>query len=86
MRPDFKDSVSTAEEVEFVNRSVSSFGIAEMIGQDLTELGRRLMPHVSPHIVYLDLKPHVYTKVTVSPTQSEDNRTLIWMYDTSRSE
>jgi len=71
LRPDFEDSASAAVGVEFVGASVSSFGIAEMTGQDLTELGRRLVPHVNPHIAYLDLKHHVYTKVTVSPTQME---------------
>jgi alkaline phosphatase D len=71
LRADFKDSSSPAVGVEFVGASVSSFGIAEMTGQDLTELGRRLVPRVNPHIAYLDLKYHVYTKVIVSPTQMD---------------
>jgi alkaline phosphatase D len=79
LRPDFKDSASIAVGVEFVGGSVSSFGIVEMIGQDLTELGRRLVPHVNPRIADLDIKHHVYTKVIVSPTQMD-------LRDTSRSE
>jgi alkaline phosphatase D len=71
LRPDFQDSSSPAVGVEFVGASVSSFGIAEMTGQDLTALGRRVVPHVNPHIAYLDLKYHVYTKVIVSPTQMD---------------
>jgi alkaline phosphatase D len=71
LRPDFKDTSSPAAGVEFVGASVSSFGTAELIGRDLTDLGRRLVPHVNPHIAYLDLKHHVYTKIIVSPMQLE---------------
>jgi alkaline phosphatase D len=71
LRPDFKDSSSPAVAVEFVGASVSSFGSAEITGQDLTALGRKLVPRVNPHIAYLDLKHHVYTKVSVSPTQMD---------------
>jgi alkaline phosphatase D len=71
LRPDFKNSSAAAVGVEFVGASVSSFGIAEIAGQDLTALGRRLVPQVNPHIAYLDLKRHVYTKVIVSPTQMD---------------
>jgi len=71
LKPDFEDSASPAVGVEFVGASVSSFGIAEMTGQDLTELGRRAVPHVNPHIAYLDLKHHVYTKIIVTPVQME---------------
>jgi alkaline phosphatase D len=71
LRPDFKDSSSPAVAVEFVGASVSSFGSAEITGQDLTALGRKLVPRVNPHIAYLDLKHHVYTKVSVSPAQMD---------------
>jgi hypothetical protein len=54
-----------------VGASVSSFGIAEMTGQDLTKLGCRFVPHVNPHVAYLNLKHHVYTKIIVSPLQME---------------
>ncbi len=77
LQPDFEDSASPTVGVEFVGASVSSFGIAEMTGQDLTELGRRLVPHVNPHIAYLDLKHHVYTKIIVSPTQMEVRYTAV---------
>jgi hypothetical protein len=69
--PDFKDSASAVMGVEFVGGSVSSFGIAEMIGEDLTEFGLRLVPYVNTLHAYLDLKHHVYTKVIVSLTQME---------------
>jgi hypothetical protein len=68
LRADFKDPSRAAVGVEFVGGSVISFGSAEMTGHDLTEPGRRLVPHVNPHIAYLDLKHHVSTKVIVSPT------------------
>jgi alkaline phosphatase D len=67
LRPEFKDPSSPAVAVEFVGASVSSFGAAEIQRRDTTGLGRRLVPLVNPHIVYLDLKHHVYTKVVVGP-------------------
>jgi alkaline phosphatase D len=66
LRPDFKDPASPAVAVEFVGASVSSFGAAEYLGRDPTQLGRKLVPPVNPHIDYLDLKHHVYTKLIVS--------------------
>jgi alkaline phosphatase D len=71
LQADFEDPASPAVGVEFVGASVSSFGSAEITGQDLTELGRRLVPHMNPHIAYVDLKHHVYTKITVTPIQME---------------
>ena len=47
---------------------MSSFGSAEITGVDLTIPARKRVPQVNPHINYLDLKHHVYTKVIVSPT------------------
>jgi alkaline phosphatase D len=71
LRPDFKDPSSPAVAVEFVGASVSSFGAAEIVGRDLTRLGRQLALVVNPHIAYLDLKHHVYTKVVVSPDRMD---------------
>jgi alkaline phosphatase D len=71
LRPDFRDSSSPAVAVEFVGASVSSFGSAEIIGRDLTMLGRKLVPAANPHINFLDLKHHVYTKVIVTPARME---------------
>jgi alkaline phosphatase D len=71
LRPDFKDSSEAAVGVEFVGASASSFGAAEIVGQDLTALGRKLVPRVNPQIAYLDLKHHVYTKVIASPDQMD---------------
>lgn len=45
---------------------MSSFGTAELLGRDLIRLGRRLILPVNPHIKYLDLAYHVYTKATVT--------------------
>jgi hypothetical protein len=50
-----------------VGASVSSFGTAELLGRDLTSLGRKLVPPVNPQIEYVDLKHHVYTKIIVGP-------------------
>jgi alkaline phosphatase D len=69
LRPDFKEPSSPAVAVECVGGSVSSFGVTEVVGRDITALARQLVPRVNPHIMYLDLKHHVYTKVVVSPTQ-----------------
>jgi alkaline phosphatase D len=67
LHPDFAEATSPATAVECVGGSVSSFGTAEITGHDLTMPARRLVPQVNPHITYLDLKYHVYTKVIVSP-------------------
>lgn len=42
--------------IEFVRVSVCSFGIAEIAGQNLTALGRKLVPYVDLHIAYMALK------------------------------
>jgi len=67
LRPDFEEATSPATAVECVGASVSSFGTAELTGRDLTIPARRHVPQVNPHINYLDLKYHVYTKVIASP-------------------
>ena len=67
LRLDFEDSASPAVAVECVGGSVSSFGLTELVGRDLTALARQLVPRVNPHIQYLDLRYHVYTKVIVTP-------------------
>jgi alkaline phosphatase D len=71
LRPDFKNPADAPVAVEFVGGSVSSFGAAEIVGQDITELARKIVPQANPHIEYLDLKHHVYTKVVVSPGQMD---------------
>ena len=71
LRPDFEDSTSPATAIECVGGSVSSFGTAETTGLDLTIPSRKRVPQVNPHINYLDLKYHVYTKVIVSPEQMD---------------
>jgi alkaline phosphatase D len=68
LQPNFEDSTSPATAVECVGGSVSSFGSAEITGVDLTIPARKRVPQVNPHINYLDLKHHVYTKVIVNPT------------------
>jgi alkaline phosphatase D len=67
LRPDFQDSTSPPAAIECVGGSVSSFGTAEITGLDLTIPARKRVPQVNPHINYLDLKYHVYTKVIVTP-------------------
>ena len=67
LRPDFQDPASPAVAVECVGGSVSSFGAAELLGRDLTTLARQLIPPMNPHVKYLDLTYHVYTKVVVTP-------------------
>jgi alkaline phosphatase D len=67
LRPDFEDPTSPAMAVECVGGSVSSFGTAETTGLDLTITARKRVPQVNPHINYLDLKYHVYTKVIATP-------------------
>jgi alkaline phosphatase D len=71
LRPDFKDAASPAVAVECVGGSVSSFGLTEILGRDLTRLARQVVPQVNPHMQYLDLRYHVYTKVTVAPEWME---------------
>jgi hypothetical protein len=53
--------------VEIVGSSISSINVADALGRNLTPLARQVIPLVNPHIRYLDLKSHVYTKVTVTP-------------------
>jgi alkaline phosphatase D len=71
LRPDFEAPSSPPVAVECVGGSVSSFGAAEVVGQDITALARQLVPRVNPHIAYLDLRHHVYTKVIVSRAQMD---------------
>ena len=67
LRPDFSDPESPPVAVEIVGGSVSSINVADALGRNLTPLARQVIPLVNPHIRYLDLKYHVYTKVTVTP-------------------
>ena len=69
LRPDFTDPASPVVAVEVVGGSVSSVNVTDALGRDLTPLARQLIPRVNPHIEYLDLKYHVYTKVVVTPEQ-----------------
>jgi hypothetical protein len=63
--------------IEFVGASGSSFGIAEIIGRDLTEFDGRLVPHVNPPLANLDVRHHVSTKVIVWPTQMDLQYTAV---------
>jgi alkaline phosphatase D len=67
LRPDFSDPESPPVAVEIVGGSVSSINVADALGRNLTPLARQVIPLVNPHIRYLDLKYHIYTKVTVTP-------------------
>jgi len=69
LRPDFTDPTSPVVAVEVVGGSVSSMNVTDALGRDPTPLARQLIPRVNPHIEYLDLKHHVYTKVVVTPEQ-----------------
>jgi alkaline phosphatase D len=69
LRPNFDDPTSPPVAVEIVGASITSDGLTELVGQDLTLLGRTLVRRTNPHIVYLDLKYHVYSKVVVTPEQ-----------------
>jgi alkaline phosphatase D len=71
LKRDFLAPDSPAVAVEILGGSVTSHGAAEHFGRDLTATGRRIIPQVNPHIAYLDLKHHVYTKVTVTPGQMQ---------------
>lgn len=68
LRPNFSDLDSPAVAVEIVGGSVSSAGLYELLGDvDLTELGSRILMRANPHIEYVDLRYHVYTRFTVTP-------------------
>jgi alkaline phosphatase D len=68
LRPDFSNVNSPAVAVEVVGGSVSSAGIYELIGNiDVTRLGKRVLERANPHIQYVDLRYHVYTKAVVTP-------------------
>lgn len=70
LRPDFSDVDSPAVAVEIVGGSVSSAGLYELLGDvDLTELGSLILMRANPHIEYVDLRYHVYTRFTVTPEQ-----------------
>jgi alkaline phosphatase D len=71
LRPDFTNPESPVVAVEILGGSVTSYGLAEYFGRDLTALGRQIVPRVNPHIAYLELKHHVYTKVVVTPGQMQ---------------
>ncbi len=68
LRPNFSDPNSPAVAVEVVGGSVSSAGVYELVGDiDLTALGTRVLQRANPHIQYLNLRYHVYTRVEVTP-------------------
>lgn len=69
LQPDFTVPESPAVAVEVLGGSVSSHGSAEYFGRDLTTLGRQIVPQMNPHMAYLDLNYHVYTKIVVTPGQ-----------------
>jgi alkaline phosphatase D len=71
LRPNFTDPTSPVVAVEIVGSSVSSMNVTDMLGRDPTPLARQLIPRVNPHVEYLDLKYHVYTKVVVTPEQMD---------------
>ncbi|MBC7883771.1 MAG: alkaline phosphatase D family protein [Anaerolineae bacterium] len=68
LRPDFSDVSSPAVAVEVVGGSVSSAGLYELLGNvDVTRLGTRVLQKANPHIEYVELRYHVYTKAVVTP-------------------
>ncbi|AGY57292.1 alkaline phosphatase D family protein [Gloeobacter kilaueensis] len=68
LKPDFTDPNSPTVAVEVVGGSVSSAGVYELVGGlNLTALGRLLLQATNPHILYLDLKYHVYSKAVITP-------------------
>jgi len=71
LKPDFTNPESPAVAVEVLGGSVTSYGATEYFGRDLTAQARQIIPRVNPHIAYLDLKYHVYTKVDVTPGHME---------------
>jgi alkaline phosphatase D len=73
LRPDFTAAESSPVAVEVVGGSVSSINVTDVLGRNLTLPARRVIPRVNPHIQYLDLKYHVYTKVAATPTHMDVN-------------
>jgi alkaline phosphatase D len=73
LRPDFTAPESPPVAVEILGGSVSSYGSAEYFGRDLTTVGRQIIPQANPHMAYLDLNYHVYTKIVVTPWQMQAN-------------
>jgi alkaline phosphatase D len=68
LRPDFNAPDTPAVAVEVVGGSVSSNGLFEILGNvDLSDLGLRVLRRANPHIQYVDLRYHVYTRVTFTP-------------------
>ncbi len=68
LRPDFNNLSQPSVGVEVVTGSVSSAGIAELVGgSNLTPLGRRILLPANPSMKYLDLYFHVFTKMVVTP-------------------
>ncbi len=68
LRPDFSNVSSPAVAVEVVGGSVSSAGLYELLNNtDVTRLGTRVLEKANPHIQYVDLRYHVYTKAVVTP-------------------
>jgi alkaline phosphatase D len=66
LRPDFTAPESSPVAVEVVGGSISSMNVADILGKNPTPLARLIIPRINPHIQYLDLSYHVYTKVTVT--------------------
>jgi alkaline phosphatase D len=66
LRPDFTAPETPPVAVEVVGGSVSSINVADALGRNPTPLARRIIPQINPHIQFLDLNYHVYTKVTVT--------------------
>lgn len=67
LRPDFSNYTTPPVAVEVVGGSVASAGVYELLGGvDITRVGFLLLNRANRHIQYVDLKYHVYTKVTVT--------------------
>jgi alkaline phosphatase D len=71
LRPDFTAPESLPVAVEIVGGSVSSMNLADALRVNRTLLARLVIPRINPHIQYVDLHYHVYTKVTVTPEHME---------------
>ncbi|WP_287129072.1 alkaline phosphatase [Candidatus Cyanaurora vandensis] len=69
LRTDFDAVGVPAAAVEVVGGSVSSAGVTELAGSDLTLLGRPILYDANPSLKYLDLKSHVYTKMVVTAAE-----------------
>jgi len=67
LRPDFQAPNTPAAAVEVVGGSVSSAGVTEIAGSDLTLVGRPILYSANPSMKYLDLKSHVFTRMVVTP-------------------